>query len=156
MRFGCLLFSLVIALSVAGSVHSKLGPLDPDERRKQLAESERLFRAQDVKGLLELLKASHLFIKTDAALRLGRLGAREALKDLREMDLRYSRLECAPSGEFGVAIILIENSEPEARKKALIAVATDTGTKTKRPTAVINAAGKELSRFPGDDVFGGP
>lgn len=149
--------SLMLALLLAGltgiPVYAKLAPLDPDVRDKQLAQAGSLYAKRDVDGLLKLLKEAHLFIKTEVALKLGRLGADDSLPILREYDERYSRFACSPSGEFGVAVILIESKAVEARKKALLAVATEPGAQAEHAHSVIDAAGRELSRFDGDDMI---
>src|SRR3989338_3740498 len=125
-------FGLVtmMATLIALSAYAELALLDPDMRDRQLAQAEELYAKHDVSGLLDLLRESHLFIKKDVAIKLGRLGAREALTDLRKYDEQYSRFACAPSGEFGVAIILIENVTPDRQKKALLVVATEAGKNT--------------------------
>ncbi len=152
MRLRYLGLTLILAILTAVETHADLAFLDPEVRKKSLAKAEQLYAGKDSAGLLKLLKESHLFIKKDVALKLGRLGATEALRDLRECDRSYSRFACAPSGEFGVAIILIENKTPDSRKKALLAVATEKREKSKHTHSVIDAAGRELSRFSGEDV----
>ncbi|PKN01220.1 MAG: hypothetical protein CVU77_06455 [Elusimicrobia bacterium HGW-Elusimicrobia-1] len=150
---GHFMLAVITAMFIAVNAKADLEELDPDVQDRQLAMAEELYIKKDVNGLLKLLRDSHLFIKTDVALKLGRLGARESLANLREYDEHYSRFACMPSGEFGVAIILIENKTPDSQKKALLAIATETGNKTKHTHSVINAAGRELSRFEGDDVI---
>lgn len=146
--------ALALALGAVGALpaHADLVPLDPDVRAEQLAQAEELYAKRDVDGLLRQLKESHLFIKTEVALKLGRLGAERALPVLREYDRRYSRFACAPSGQFGVAVILIESKTREAQKKSLLAVAAEPRDKTKHAYSVIDAAGRELGRFDGDDI----
>jgi septum formation inhibitor MinC len=153
MRLIYLGLAMIMVTLAAAPARAKLAPLDPAVQEKQLAQAEEFYAKQDVNGLLKLLRESHLFIKNDVALKLGRLGAREALADLREYDRRYSRFACAPSGEFGVAIILIENKSPDRQREALLAAATETGNNAKHTHSVIDAAGKELSRFDGDDII---
>jgi hypothetical protein len=148
-RFG---FAIIVAVLVTPLTHADLLLLDPDDREKQLAEAEKHYAKRDVAGLHTLLRESHLHIKKDVALKLGRLGATEALDDLREYDRRYSRFACSATGEFRVAIILIENETSESEKKALLALATEPRDKAKHAHSVIDAAGRELSRFKGDDI----
>lgn len=152
MKLAHLAVAPIVAALVAVPTYANLALLDPEVRGRHLAKAEELYAKQDVNGLLKLLKESHLFIKNDVALKLGRLGARQALDDLREYDQCYSRFACAPSGKFGVAIILIENKTPDSQKKALLAIATERREKAKHAHSVIDAAGKELSRFDGDDI----
>jgi len=148
-----LILAIMFVVTTGIPAYANLAPLDPDVRDKQLAQAEELYAKQDVDGLLELLKESHLFIKQDVALRLGRLGADKALPILRDYDQRYSRFACAESGQFGVAVILIENKTPNAQKKALLAVAAEAREKGKHPHSVVDAAGRELSRYEGDDII---
>jgi len=96
---------------------------------------------------------SHLFVKQDVALKLGRLGVDKALPILRTYDQSYSQFGCAKSGQFGVAVILIENKTAAAQKKALLAVATEPQKKSKHPYSVVDVAGRELSRYEGDDII---
>lgn len=133
--------------------YADLELIDPDVLDKQLAQTEELYAKQDVDALLKLLKESHLFIKQDVALKLGRLGADKALPILRKYNKSYSRFACAESGQFGVAVILIENKTPDAQKKALLAVATEPREKGKHPHSVVDAAGRELNRHGGDDTI---
>ena len=148
-----LAFMFVAMTGMGMPAYADLQLLDPDVRDKQLAQAEELYAKRDVDGLLKLLKESHLFIKTDVALKLGRLGADKALPALREYDQRYSWFDCAPSGEFGVAVILIENKTKDARKKALLAVASEPPEEPEHAYSVIDAAGRELGRFDGDDII---
>jgi hypothetical protein len=138
---------------IAAPAYAELEPLDPAVRDKQLAQAEQLNARKDIDGLLKLLKESHLFIKREVALKLGRLGADEALSILRQHDQSYSRFACAESGQFGVAVILIENKTADAQKKALLVVATEPQKEGKHPHSVIDAAGRELSRYEGDDII---
>ncbi len=138
---------------VVAPAYADLEPLDPAIRNKQLAQAEKLYANKDVDDLLKLLKQSHLFIKREVALMLGRLGADKALPILRQYDQSYSRFACAESGQFGVAVILIENKTPNAQKKALLAVAAEAREKGKHPHSVVDAAGRELSRYEGDDII---
>ena len=152
MKLARVAVAVVAAALIAAPARAYLGPLDPQVRRTQLAEAEQLYARQDVNGLMKLLGEAHLFIKQDVALKLGRLGATQALDDLRECDRQYSRFACASCGEFGVAILLIENTTPHSRKKALLAVATETREEARHAYSVIDAAGRELSRYDGDDT----
>ncbi len=152
--FTYFMLALMLVALTGMPVYAELALLDPDVRDKQLAQAEKLYAKRDVDGLLKLLKESHLFIiKTDVALKLGRLGANKALPILREYNQRYSCFACSPSGQFGVAVILIENKTTDAQKKALLAVATEPQKKAKHTHSVIDAAGRELSRFDGDDII---
>ena len=151
--FTCFMLTLVFAALIGVPSYADLASLDPDVRVKQLAQAEQMYAKQDVDGLLKLLKDSHLFIKQDVALKLGRLGADKALPILREYDQGCARFACAPSGQFGVAVILIENKTGDAQEKALLAVATEPREKGEHPYSVIDAAGRELSRFDGDDII---
>ena len=105
--------ALVLVTIISMSAGAYLGPLDPDVRARQLAKAEELYSKRDVKGLLRLLKESHLFIKTDVALKLGRLRSRKALPLLREYDKQYSQFACAPSGQFGVATHEVQHQRPD-------------------------------------------
>ncbi len=144
---------LVVLLIVNTPAYALLPPLDPKALDQQLAQAEELYDKRDVYGLLKLLKETHLFIKTDIALKLGRMGADRALPILREYDKRFSQFACSPSGQFGVAVILIENKTKDEQKKRLLAVATELQEKAKHTHSVIDAAGRELSRFVGDDII---
>jgi len=146
--------ALALALGAVGALpaHANLDFPDPKVLAKHLAQAEELYTKRDVDGLLRLLKESHLFAKQEVALKLGRLGADRALPVLREHDQRFSRFACAPSGEFGVAVILIENKTKDAQKKALLAVATEPREKAKHARSVVDAAGRELGRYRGDDI----
>jgi hypothetical protein len=133
--------------------YAELEPLDPVIRDKQLAQAEALYVKKDVDDLLKLLKESHLFIKREVALMLGHIGADKALPILRQYDQSYSRFACAESGQFGVAVILIENKTPNAQKNTLLVVATEAREKGRHPRSVVDAAGRELSRYEGDDII---
>jgi hypothetical protein len=152
MRIGSLYFVCLALLTFAGSSQADPEELAPETRRTSLAKAEELYAKRDIQGLVTLLRESHLFIKQDVALKLGRLGAREALEELRALDKQYSEFACAPSGEFGVAVQLIENPDPVGQKKALLAVATESRQEAKHSFSVVDKAGMELSRFDGDDI----
>lgn len=111
-----------------------------------------LYDAKDVDGLLTLMKEAHLFVKVEAALCLGRLGARSALADLTRLDAQLSRFACRESGEFGVAVILIENESEEAERAALLAVATADPKESKLAHSVIDKAAEELARYTGEEI----
>ncbi len=147
------IFAFMFVTVATIQTYAHLSPLDPTVKDKQLAQVEELYAKQDVDGLLKLLKRSHIFIQQDVALKLGRLGADKALSILRQYDQDYSHFECAPSGQFGVAVMLIENKTRDAQKKALLAVATEPLEQSKHPHSVIDVAGRELGRFDGDDVI---
>ena len=151
--FNCLILAIMFVVTTGIPGYANLERIDPDVRDKQLAQAEELYARQDVDALLKLLKESHLLVKRDIALKLGRLGADKALPILRQNDQIYSRFACAPSGQFGVAIILIENKTADAQKKALLAVATEPQKTGKHPHSVVDVAGRELSRYEGDDII---
>jgi len=151
--FNRLILAIMCVVATGIPAYADLEPIDPDVRDRQLAQAEELYAKQDVDGLLKLLKESHLFVKQDIALKLGRLGADKALSILRQNDHSYSRFACAPSGQFGVAVILIENKTADAQKQALLAVATEPRKESKHPYSVIDVAGRELSRYEGDDII---
>lgn len=144
---------IILTTLIAAPIQAEIDPLDPDVRDKQIFLAEELYAEKDIAGLIQLLEESHLFVKTEVALMLGRLEADEALPLLREYDKNYSRFGCAPSGQFGVAVILIENKEPEAQKDALLKVATEPYDKLLHAHSVIDEAGRELSRFVDNEVF---
>jgi len=152
MRFTHLALALALGAAGARPAHANLPIPDPKVLAKHLAQAEELYAKRDVDGLLRLLEKAHLFAKQEVALKLGRLGAERALPVLREHDRRYARFPCAASGRFGVAVILIENKTKDAQKKALLAVATEPRKKAKRARSVVDAAGRELGRFDGDDI----
>ena len=151
--FNRLILAIMFVVTTGIPAYADLELIDPDVRDKQLAQAEELYAKQDVDALLKLLKESHLVIKQDIALKLGRLGADKALSILRHNDQSYSRFACAPSGQFGVAVILIENRTADAQKQALLAVATEPQKKSKHPYSVVDVAGRELSRYEGDDII---
>jgi hypothetical protein len=134
------------------SASAKLVPISRAELEAGRAEAEGLFERGDVEGLVALLDEAHLFIKTEAALHLGRLGARTVVERLRDLDEQYARFDCAPSGQFRVAIILIENRTAEEEKNALLHVATQELGDTPYAHSVIDAAGRELSRYEGVEI----
>ncbi len=133
--------------------YASLAPLDFETRDRQLAEVDKLYRKQDVKGLLALLQKYHLIIKKDVALKLGRLGVKEAINDIQKYDKQFSRFNCLESGEFKVAIILIENRHKDSQKKSLLKIATEPLNKEKYAYSVIDAAGRELHRYKGNDII---
>jgi hypothetical protein len=139
-------------LCVALPTSAKLVPISEEELEAGRAEAAALFDRGDVEGLVALLDEAHLFIKTEAALHLGRLGARTAVERLIKLDEQYSRFDCAPSGQFRVAIILIENGTAEEEKNALLHVATQEPGDAAYVHSVIDAAGRELSRYEGVDI----
>lgn len=148
-------YGVIVILTIfsAMTVYARIESLDPDVRDRQIAQADELYAQKDISGLIQLLEESHLFVKTSVALMLGRLGSDEALSLLREYDRNYSRFACAPSGQFGVAVILIENKEPEAQKDALLKVATEPYDKLLHAHSVIDEAGRELSRFVDNEVI---
>jgi len=141
-----------MTLLLTATAQANLEILDPEVQKASLVKAQELCDKRDVKGLMTLLKESHLFIKKDVALMLGRLGAVEALEDLRQLDKQYAQFACAESGEFGVAVILLENAEPYSQKEALLAVASGTSRNLTNALSVVDAAGRELNRFQGDDI----
>ena len=145
---------LVLAMTIllAATAQANLEFLDPEVLKTSLVKAQELCDKRDVKGLMTLLKESHLFIKENVALMLGRLGAVEALEDLRRLDKQYAQFACAESGAFGVAVILLENTDPHSQKNALLAVATGTSRNVTNAISVVDAAGRELNRFQGDDI----
>jgi len=143
---------LTMAILLTATAQANLDMPDPEVLKASLVKAQELFIKRDVQGLMTLLKTSHLFIKQDVALMLGRLGATEALEDLRQFDKQYSQFACAESGEFGVAVILLENTDPISQKNALLAVATEARQTAKHAISVVDAAGRELNRFQGDDI----
>lgn len=145
-------WALLVLAASSFPAHAKLRFLDPKVQARQLALAEECYARQDVDGLMAMLATEHLFIKTEAALKLGRLGAAQALPLLRELDRQYANFACAESGQFGVAVILIENKNPEARKKALLDAATEPREALRHAYSVVDLAGRELSRFDGDDI----
>jgi hypothetical protein len=153
MRIGSLHLVVFFLLAIGGYAQADLEDLAPEIRRTSLARAEELYAKRDIHGLLALLRESHLFIKQDVALKLGRLGAREALEDLRTLDKQYSEFACAESGEFGVAVILIEKPDSANQKAALLTVATESRQGGTHSLSVVDKAGMELSRFDGDDIL---
>lgn len=145
--------SVLSLVTAASRADANLGWLDPRVAARQLAEAEEQYAKRDIKGLMALLEKSHLLIQQDVALKLGRLGADEALPLLRQLDKSYSDFRCVESGQFGVAVILIENKTPLAQRQALLNVATEARTEATHAYSVINCAGRELSRFAGDDII---
>jgi hypothetical protein len=151
--FTFFVLSFILVVIIGTPAYADLELIDSDILHKQLAWAEELNFKRDVDGLLRLLKESHLFTKQDVALKLGRLGADKALPILQKDDQNYSRFACAESGQFDVAIILIENKTPDAQKKALLAVAAEPWEKGKHAHSIVDAAGRELSRYEGDDII---
>lgn len=137
---------------MAPPVRADLEFLDPEVAAQQRELAEKLNVQRDVDGLLKLLDSAHLFIKTDVALKLGRLGAKQALPALKKLDADFVNFACSESGQFRVAIILIENKTPKDQKNALLKVATEPFTKQTHESCVIDAAGQELGRYEGDDI----
>lgn len=143
----------IVLMAIAGDhLHADLPPLDPALAIQRRAVVEYLFAKQDVEALSQILKTEHLFIQREAALKLGRLGAEKALPALRELDKSYSRFACSESGQFGVVVLLIENRTKEAQKNVLLRVAVEPWTKGPHAQSVIDEAGRELSRFEGEDI----
>lgn len=149
------IFRLAIIVTViwAASAIAEIDPIDPGVRDSLLSRADSLNENKNTALLLQMLKESHLFVKTEVALMLGRLGADEALPVLKKYDQTYSYFACAPSGQFGVAVILIENKTPESQKKSLLSVATESPEELKHAHSVIDMAGRELSRYEGDDII---
>lgn len=144
----------VLAFAASGWAYPGEPELDPAVRKTSLARVEELYARRDVAGLMSLLKTSHLLIKQEVALKLGRLGANEALEELRRLDKVYRDFACAPTGEFGVAVILIEHPDRNDQKKALLAAATQSREEmlAGRSFSVADKAGRELSRFDEEDI----
>ncbi len=144
--------ALVAALMLVGvgAATSDLQMIDPAELRQAKAKADRLFNNKDVEGLIDMLKASHLFVQADVAIKLGRLNAKSAIEELERLNQFYCRFACAESGEFRVALILIENEGDELEQKALLDVAT--AAAKQYPPSVIDRAGKELSRYSGAEI----
>jgi hypothetical protein len=152
-KFVIVVLLFFIAFIKVSNSSAEIEPLDPGVRDSLLSRANELYDRKDTTALLQMLNESHLFIKTEVALMLGRLGMDGALPALRKYDREYSNFACAPSGQFGVAVILIENKTPESQKRALIAVATEAPVQMNHIFSVIDAAGGELSRFNGDDII---
>jgi hypothetical protein len=142
----------ILATIVSTSVQADLDHIDPVAQKVALANANELFLRRDIPGLMALLKESHLFVKQDVALKLGWLGAKEAIEELRQLDKTYATFACAESGQFGVAVALIENPEKARQRTVLLEVATEAGEHPKHAISVIDQAGRELSRFEGNDI----
>lgn len=152
MRLKSQALALILATVVSTSAQADLASIDPVVQKAALAKANELFLKRDIPGLTTLLNESHLFIKQDVALKLGRLGAKEAIEKLRQLDKTYSTFACAESGQFGVAVVLIENPEQTRQRTALLELATEPGEHHKHFPSVIDQAGRELSRFEGEDI----
>ncbi len=139
-------------LLLAGVGYANLPMISAEELDAGLKKALALFEAKDGAGLRGLARDSHLFIRQRAALYLGRLGSKDALLELKALDKQWARFACCPSGEFGVAVILIENDTEEKRKAALLDAATRPAAESLLAGSVIDAAGRELARFTGDDL----
>lgn len=140
----------MLILVGAGPATADLPMIDQEELRQAKSKADRLFKNRDVEGLIGMLKASHLFVQADVAIKLGRLNAKEAVNELNRLDKSYRNFACADSGEFHVALILIENEGKELERKALLDVAT--AAATQYPPSVIDRAGRELSRYSGAGI----
>ncbi len=147
------LYVIVMAFIVIAVLpaHAYLANLDPVVRVEQMKKAVALYEAGDAAGLREMLKDSHMFIQQDVALRLGRLGDEQSLEMLKNLDAQYKNFACAPSGQFGVAVMLIENKTADARKKALLKAATATDYK-QYASSVVDCAGRELVFYADEEV----
>lgn len=152
MRLKSQALALILATIVITSAHADLDHIDPVALKIALANANELFLRRDIPSLMALLNESHLFVKQDVALKLGRLGAKEAIEELRQLDKTYATFACAESGQFGVAVALIENPEKARQRTVLLEIATEAGKHPKHPISVIDQAGRELSRFEGKDI----
>ncbi len=144
--------ALILATILSTSAQADLDHIDPETQKIALTHANELFLKRDIPGLRELLNQSHLFVKQDVALKLGRLGAKEAIEELRQLDKTYANFACAQSGQFGVAVALIENPEKASQRTVLLELATESGKHPKHAASVIDQAGRELSRFEGNDI----
>jgi hypothetical protein len=137
---------MVLLLFLPTASKANLELISPEEYEKGKQRVEQCYSAQDITTLRGILSSSHLFVQARAALALGRLGDQQALDTLKKLDNLYRGFACAPTGEFGVAIILIENYSQgsEAQKKALLEKAV------RADSSVSSAAARELARF--DDL----
>ena len=149
MKFGLI---LLLAVFAPGLARADLGFLPEAEMLEQRAVVAAALARDDEDALRRALESSHLFIQREIALHLGRRGSVAALPRLRELDKTYANFACSRSGEFGVAVALIENKTPAARKAALLALATATWHTGRVPLSVVDEAGRELSRYEGDDI----
>jgi len=145
-------FAFILASTLCTPAQADLESIDPVALKIGMSNANELFLKRDIAGLKALLKESHLFVKQDIALKLGRLGAKEAIEELRQLDKTYATFACAESGQFGVAVILIENTEKARQRAALLDLATEAGEHPKYATSVIDQASRELSRFEGGDI----
>jgi hypothetical protein len=150
LRQGMLIF--IVTLVGVSSVEARMRDLEESELKEERARATKLYAEGDVQGLLTLLKQSHPFVAEEAARMLGRLGATSALEELRNLNAYYSSGLCWKSGAFGVAIILIENADTNTQKSALLRVATLPRRNPSWASSVVDDAGRELSRFAGDDI----
>lgn len=144
--------ALLLAASALAPLHAKLPMIDPAVRKAELAKASSLYARQDIPGLRALLESADIIVRCDAATKLGRLGATEALDALRKLDAQYANFACAPSGEFGVAVLLIENPDRDRRRAVLLEVATSPIEQEKYSFSVIQEAGRELSQYEGADL----
>ena len=152
MRLKLQALALILTTAASTLVHADLGHLDPLVQQIALARANELFLKRDIPELQALLHESHPFVKQDVALTLGRLGAQGAIEELRQLNQAYATFACAESGQFGVAVVLIENPEKARQRKALLDLATEVGGHSSYANSVIDLAGRELSRFEGDDI----
>lgn len=120
---------------------------DPEQLAADLAHAEESYQKGDIPALLTLLSKDDLFVQKDVALKLGRLGAKDALAKIRQLDQQYSEYACSPSGQFGVAAILLESPDKAQQRDALLEVATDDWENQKYALSVIDQAGRELNRY---------
>jgi hypothetical protein len=152
MRLKSQALALILATIVITSAHADLDHIDPVALKVAQFTANELFMKRDVIGLRALLKESHLFVKQDVALKLGRLGAKEAIEELRQLDRTYANFACAESGQFGVAVVLIENPDKARQQAALLELAKEVSEPPKHAASVIDQAGRELARFDGVEI----
>ena len=141
------LAAVLLALLPTSAAVAKLADVSREVLLEKRAEAGVAFAAGDSATLLRLLETEHLFVKREVALLLGRLGVEAALPLLREYNEDYANFACARSGEFAVAIVLIQNPRPAAQKAELLKMACLPRRMRGTPLSVIDAAARELARY---------
>jgi hypothetical protein len=132
----------LLTLFSASTSKADLSLISPQVLKVQLSISEKLYSNKDVDGLIKQMNTTHLLIAREAALKLGRLGAVQALPQLKKMNDNYCDFACAPSGHFAIAICLIKHKTIKTQKKALMSLASNN-----KDCTIASQAARELARY---------
>ena len=145
--------SCLLSILATTTVLADLPPHDPERVRQEHAAIVDAFGRGDPVSLRRLLRDVSFYGKPAAAMCLARLNATEALPEIRALNDQYARFPCSSTGDFGVAVILLEEQGWKAEKQRLLEIATSDTRAGQWPASVIDRAGRELAIYGGNQVI---